>query len=189
MLLVAVERRWSRAPRGVLAADVLQVRRLRNSRVARTSPPTRRWRVTQPFLGDRRGRRRPGGEIIAMSASSTATRRWSATPPATRPAHRPRSIRTSTSAWASACRSTPIPVTPPGAAAQCRPRGVGQGSVAGFTAYIQQNPAAIGLSTDSGHGTADSGSGDAWGYVQGLRPNYGKSRTGAAAARIARPSC
>ena len=52
--------------------------------------------------------------------------------------------------------------------------GGAQGSVAGFTGYIAQTPAAIGLSTDSGHGTADSGSGDAWGYVQGLRPNYGK---------------
>jgi feruloyl esterase len=52
--------------------------------------------------------------------------------------------------------------------------GGAQGSVSGFTTYIQQNPAAIGLSTDSGHGTADSGSGDSWGYVQGVRPNYGK---------------
>jgi len=52
--------------------------------------------------------------------------------------------------------------------------GGAQGSVSSFTTYIQQNPAAIGLSTDSGHGTADSGSGDAWGYVQGSRPNYGK---------------
>lgn len=49
-----------------------------------------------------------------------------------------------------------------------------QGSVAGFTTYIQQTPAAIGLSTDSGHGTADSGTGDAYGYVQGVRLNYGK---------------
>jgi hypothetical protein len=36
------------------------------------------------------------------------------------------------------------------------------------------NGPAIGLSTDSGHGTADSGSGDAYGYVQDVRPNFGK---------------
>jgi feruloyl esterase len=63
--------------------------------------------------------------------------------------------------------------------------GLDQGSVAGFTGYIsatnpstgvggQPGQAMIGLSTDSGHGTADSGSGDAYGYVQGQRPNYGK---------------
>jgi len=63
--------------------------------------------------------------------------------------------------------------------------GLDQGSVAGFTQYISStNPAtgvggipgqaAIGMSTDSGHGTSDSGSGDAYGYVQGVRPNYGK---------------
>jgi hypothetical protein len=52
--------------------------------------------------------------------------------------------------------------------------GGAQGSVSSFTTYIQQNPAAIGLSTDSGHGTADSGSGDSWGVVQGQRLNYGK---------------
>jgi feruloyl esterase len=52
--------------------------------------------------------------------------------------------------------------------------GGAQGSVASYTGYIQQTPAAIGLSTDSGHGTADSGSGDAWGFVQGQRLNYGK---------------
>jgi hypothetical protein len=63
--------------------------------------------------------------------------------------------------------------------------GLDQGSVAGFTGFISStNPstgvggiegqAAIGMSTDSGHGTADSGSGDAYGYVQDTRPNYGK---------------
>lgn len=52
--------------------------------------------------------------------------------------------------------------------------GGAQGSVSGFTTYIAQNPAAIGLSTDSGHGTADSGSGDSWGVVQGVRLNFGK---------------
>jgi Tannase and feruloyl esterase len=52
--------------------------------------------------------------------------------------------------------------------------GGAQGSVASYTTYVQQTPAAIGLSTDSGHGTADSGSGDSWGVVQGVRPNYGK---------------
>lgn len=63
--------------------------------------------------------------------------------------------------------------------------GLDQGSVAGFTQFISQtNPstgvggipgqAGIGMSTDSGHGTSDSGSGDAYGYVQDTRPNYGK---------------
>ena len=52
--------------------------------------------------------------------------------------------------------------------------GGAQGSVAGFTGYIQQTPAAIGLSTDSGHGTADSGSGDSWGVIQGVSLNFGK---------------
>jgi len=64
--------------------------------------------------------------------------------------------------------------------------GLDQGSVAGFTQYISATnvpatgvggvggQAAIGLSTDSGHGTSDSGSGDAYGYVQNTRPNYGK---------------
>ncbi len=62
-----------------------------------------------------------------------------------------------------------------------------QGSVASFTAYISStNPATgvggtagqagIGVSTDSGHGTADSSSGSSepWGYVPGVGPNYGK---------------
>ncbi len=51
-----------------------------------------------------------------------------------------------------------------------------QGSVAGTTSYVGLNPAAIGVSTDSGHGTPDSGdaSVNAYGYVQGVRPNYGK---------------
>jgi feruloyl esterase len=64
--------------------------------------------------------------------------------------------------------------------------GLDQGSVAGFTGYIGATnvpttgvggvggQAAVGLSTDSGHGTADSGSGDAYGYIQNQRPNYGK---------------
>jgi hypothetical protein len=125
-----------------------------------------------------------------MSASCTAIRRWSAQAQATRRAHRPRSTRTSTSAWASACRST----TNTGSAAwggrMVQTAGGGaQGSVAGFTGYIQQIPAAIGLSTDSGHGTADSGSGDAWGVVQGCGRTTARSRTGAAVARIAPPSC
>ncbi len=52
--------------------------------------------------------------------------------------------------------------------------GGAQGSVASYTTYIQQTPAAIGLSTDSGHGTVDSGSGDSWGVIQGVSLNFGK---------------
>jgi hypothetical protein len=52
--------------------------------------------------------------------------------------------------------------------------GLDQGSVAPVGGYVGHNPAAIGVSTDSGHGTADSGSGDSYGYVQNVRPNYGK---------------
>ena len=52
--------------------------------------------------------------------------------------------------------------------------GGAQGSVAGFTGYVGQTPAAIGLSTDSGHGDANSGSGDSWGVIQGVSLNFGK---------------
>ena len=62
-----------------------------------------------------------------------------------------------------------------------------QGSVAGFTGYVgMTNPstgvdgiegqAAIGLSTDSGHGTADSGTPQSYGFVQDRGPNYGKMK-------------
>ena len=82
-----------------------------------TSPPLA---GNQPFSRPRRYRRRPGAEI-ATSASSTATRRSSAMPPATRRAHRPRSTRTSTSAWV----RLPAQLQHRrrrGAAARCRPR-------------------------------------------------------------------
>lgn len=58
-----------------------------------------------------------------------------------------------------------------------------QGSVGGYTGFIGNTnapvtgftgQAAIGVSTDSGHGTADSGAGNVYGYVLNERPNYGK---------------
>lgn len=52
--------------------------------------------------------------------------------------------------------------------------GGAQGSVPGLTGMIAMNPAAIGAGSDSGHGTADSGSGDSWGVVQGEGLNHGK---------------
>jgi len=70
--------------------------------------------------------------------------------------------------------------------------GGAQGSVPGLTGMIQMNPAAIGAGTDSGHGTADSGSGDSWGVIQGERLNLGKvedwsgGRSNSVAVRLAK---
>ncbi len=52
--------------------------------------------------------------------------------------------------------------------------GGAQGSVPGLTSYVAMNPAAIGAGSDSGHGDANSGSGDSWGVINGVSLNYGK---------------
>jgi feruloyl esterase len=52
--------------------------------------------------------------------------------------------------------------------------GGAQGSVPGLTGMINMTPAAIGGGSDSGHGDANSGSGDSWGVIQGVSLNYGK---------------
>jgi hypothetical protein len=52
--------------------------------------------------------------------------------------------------------------------------GGAQGSVPGLTGMIGMTPAAIGAGSDSGHGDANSGSGDSWGVIQGVSLNYGK---------------
>ena len=52
--------------------------------------------------------------------------------------------------------------------------GGAQGSVPGLTGMIGLTPAAIGAGSDSGHGDANSGSGDTWGVIQGVSLNYGK---------------
>jgi len=52
--------------------------------------------------------------------------------------------------------------------------GGAQGTVPGLNGMIGMTPAAIGAGTDSGHGTADSGSGDSWGVIQGVGLNHGK---------------
>lgn len=49
-----------------------------------------------------------------------------------------------------------------------------QGSVPDLTDMINTSPAAIGGGSDSGHGDANSGSGDSYGIIQGVRLNYGK---------------
>ena len=58
--------------------------------------------------------------------------------------------------------------------------GGAQGSVAGFTGYIQQTPAAIGLSTDSGHGDREQRLGRLLGRYPGrfaqLRQDQGLGR-------------
>jgi feruloyl esterase len=52
--------------------------------------------------------------------------------------------------------------------------GGAQGSVPGLTGMIGMTPAAIGAGSDSGHGDANSGSGDNWGVINGVGLNYGK---------------
>ena len=52
--------------------------------------------------------------------------------------------------------------------------GGAQGSVPGLTDMINLTPAAIGGGSDSGHGDANSGSGDSWGVIQGVSLNAGK---------------
>jgi len=52
--------------------------------------------------------------------------------------------------------------------------GGAQGSVPGLTGMIGMTPAAIGAGSDSGHGDANSGSGDSWGVIQDVSLNYGK---------------
>jgi feruloyl esterase len=52
--------------------------------------------------------------------------------------------------------------------------GGAQGSVPGLTGMIDLNPPAMGGGSDSGHGDANSGSGDSWGVIQGVSLNYGK---------------
>lgn len=52
--------------------------------------------------------------------------------------------------------------------------GGAQGSVPSLTSMIDMNPAAVGSGTDSGHGDANSGSGDNWGVIQDVSLNYGK---------------
>jgi feruloyl esterase len=49
-----------------------------------------------------------------------------------------------------------------------------QGSVPDLTEMINMVPATIGGGSDSGHGDANSGSGDSYGIIQGARLNYGK---------------
>jgi len=49
-----------------------------------------------------------------------------------------------------------------------------QGSVPDLTEMINMVPAAIGGGSDSGHGDANSGSGDSYGIIQGARLNFGK---------------
>jgi hypothetical protein len=49
-----------------------------------------------------------------------------------------------------------------------------QGSVPDLTEMINMIPATIGGGSDSGHGDANSGSGDSYGIIQGARLNYGK---------------
>ena len=64
-------------------------------------------------------------------------------------------------------------------------QGGDQGSVGGYTGFIGNTDptvagfggvgqAAIGVSTDSGHGTADSGAPQSYGFVQDRGPNFGK---------------
>ena len=49
-----------------------------------------------------------------------------------------------------------------------------QGSVPDLTSMINMSPATIGGGSDSGHGDANSGPGDSYGIIQGVRLNYGK---------------
>lgn len=52
--------------------------------------------------------------------------------------------------------------------------GGAQGSVPGLTGMITMDPPAIGAGSDSGHGDANSGSGDSWGVINGVGLNMGK---------------
>jgi hypothetical protein len=52
--------------------------------------------------------------------------------------------------------------------------GAAQGSVPNLTPFIAMDPPAIGGGSDSGHGDANSGSGDTWGYITGVGLNMGK---------------
>jgi feruloyl esterase len=52
--------------------------------------------------------------------------------------------------------------------------GGSQGSVPDLSDMVNMTPAEVGGGSDSGHGDANSGSGDTWGVIQGQRLNYGK---------------
>jgi len=52
--------------------------------------------------------------------------------------------------------------------------GGSQGSVPDLSDMVNITPAEVGGGSDSGHGDANSGSGDSWGVIQGQRLNYGK---------------
>ena len=52
--------------------------------------------------------------------------------------------------------------------------GSAQGSVPSLTPFIALDPPAMGGGSDSGHGDANSGSGDTWGYITGVGLNMGK---------------
>jgi feruloyl esterase len=54
--------------------------------------------------------------------------------------------------------------------------GGSQGSVPDLSDMVNMTPAEVGGGSDSGHGDANSGSGDSWGVIQGQRLNYGKIR-------------